>query len=107
MVKRDQRGRPITYAVLLHARNLLITDENGVECAGGAYTWRYVAAADRSSAKKAAIESLRSTPAFVNEVRNLEEALADVEVEEILTVEREDPSRGSGVVFYVDTDELM
>jgi hypothetical protein len=50
---------------------------------------------------------LWETPAFVNEVRNLEEALADVVIEEIQSVEGEDPSRGTGVVFYIDTDHLM
>jgi hypothetical protein len=90
----------------LHARNVLITDESGAECVGGAYTWRYVTAADHAGAAKAAIESLRKTPAFLNEVRNLEEALSDVEVEEIVAMERE-KTGGTGVVFYIDTDQLM
>jgi hypothetical protein len=96
----------VTYAVFLHARNVRITDENGHECAGGAYTWRDVKAADRASARDAAVRSLRETPAFVNEVRNLEEALAHVEAESIRQVEREDLSRGTGVVFYVDSHEM-
>lgn len=105
--RRESSEPTVTYAVLLHARNVLITDENGRACFGGAYTWRYVKASDRSSARDAAIRSLRETPAFVSEVQNLEQALSHVEAEDILEVEHEDPSRGTGVVFYIDSDQLM
>lgn len=93
------------YAVLVHAHNLIITDESGAEKVGGAYTWRYVEAADVDSAKSAAVQSLLETPAFRDEVRNRVDASRDVAVEEVVQVASSDRTRGTGVVFYIDTDE--
>jgi len=92
------------YAVLLHARGLLITDDEGVERIGGAYTWRFVHSPTRESAAKEAIRSLLTAPAFVEAVRNLDEVR--VIADEVVAVDRQDESRGSGIVFYIDTNEV-
>jgi len=95
----------VRYGVFLHAKNLPLTDSAGRQCAGGAYTWRYITASDPDSAATAAIESLLTTPAFVDEVENPRDVLKDVTVEKIVIVTRNDKRRGTGVVFYIDTDD--
>ena|SRR5215213_4731515 len=99
----DETG--VRYGVFLHAKNLPLTDSLGRSCVGGAYTWRYVTASDPESAAKAAIESLLTAPAFVDEIEDPGGALQHVTVEKIVIVRQRDKRRGTGVVFYIDTDE--
>jgi hypothetical protein len=94
------------YGVFLHVRNLSLIDSAGIRRVGGAYTWRYVTAKDVESATKAAIESLLTAPAFVDEVPNPRDALKDVSVEKVVLVRQQGKRRGTGVVFYIDTEDV-
>jgi len=95
----------VRYGVFLHVKDLPLTDSTGRRCTGGAYTWRYVTARDPDTAATMAIESLLTTPAFVNEVENPRKALENVTVERVIVVRRRIRRRGTGVVFYIDTDD--
>lgn len=103
--RRENNEAGERYGVFLHAKNLPLTDSVGRSCIGGAYTWRYVTANDPESAAKAAIDSLLTTPAFVDEIENPGDALKDVLVEKVVLVRKRGSRRGTGVVFYIDTDE--
>src|SRR5439155_4004098 len=93
------------YAVLVHARDIALMDENGQRELGGAYAWRYVSAKDETDAAKLAIASLRTTPAFVNEVEDLDGALTHVVVEEIKVLTTKPANHGTAVVFYMERDD--
>jgi hypothetical protein len=83
----------------------MLTDETGTKRLGGAYTWRYVTAENEKAAADAGIRSLRTTPAFIEEVEDVNAAIAHACAEEILRLKRKDHRRGTGVVFYIDTSE--
>jgi len=104
-VKRLARQEGTRYAVLVHAKGVLLTDGAGGRVRGGAYAWRYVTAIDRAAAAQAAIESLRSVPAFVNEVDDLDAAIRQTSVEEVSPLHENRRGRGTGVVFYIGDDE--
>lgn len=101
------RGRkPLRrFAVLLHARHLVITDDRDAEGIGGAYTWCDVAAEDEDAAVRDAIHELTTAEVFVQEVRNLGDASLKIEAEEVIPLGRSDPNRSTGVVFYVARDD--
>ena len=101
---RWRRGGRQRFAVLLHARNLVITDDEDVERVGAAYTWCDVEAGDESGAIRKAIDELVNSPSYVQEVRNRDHASIRIDAEEVIPLESNQPNRSTGVVFYVAVD---
>jgi len=99
------RKRRRRFAVLLHAKNLLMTDDRDVECVGGAYTWSDVEGTDENAAVQQAIHELVTAEAFVREVRNQGDRNIRIEAEEIISLDGDEKNRSTGIVFYVATDE--
>jgi hypothetical protein len=100
-----RRTRPPLWAVLLHARALFLLDSAGQQKTGGAYTWRFVAAADETAAVQRAIESLRASEVFKSQVRNDSANPPLFEAEEIRPTSMPDcRGEGTAVVFYIDSD---
>ncbi|MGK2858236.1 MAG: hypothetical protein ACSLFQ_13625 [Thermoanaerobaculia bacterium] len=93
------------YAVLIHARNLLIPDEDGSDRIGGAYAWKCVDASDAESAGGLAVKLLVESSTFADEIRNTKDFPPDVVAEEIHLLKPGREGRETGVVFYVDTED--
>ena len=102
-----KRPKPAQYAVMLHARNLIIPSSTGEECVGGVRTWRYVHAEDEKKAVRAAIELLARNQSFLDHIRNPDDFPPSFEATKVVFLERDDllDGEGTGLVFYIDTDE--
>ena len=99
------KSREDRFAVLVHVRNVLLTDSAGIERLGGAYKWQYLAAPDRDRAALMAIESVTGSEAFLNEVRR--NVVGQAVAEEIVPVRRGDTRRGTALIFYIDDDPAV
>lgn len=98
------------YAVLLHARNLSLVDDEGGISSGGLYCWRFVEAWGQKRAIDRAINSLRSDPQFVSNVWNSDSESIEIDVDEIdkvrLVDSGMDPAEANtALVFYRETSE--
>jgi hypothetical protein len=90
----------------VHAKGLVIPDEAGNDAVGGAYAWVCVLAPDSASAIASAIAALGADPAFLNEIRNPDDALSNAAAEKVVPLSHDAAQPAAGIVFYVDPDEI-
>ena len=102
-----KQPKPAQYAVMLHGRNLVIPGSTGEECIGGVHTWRYVRAEDEKQAVKAAVELLARDRSLLDHIRNPVDFPPSFEATQVVFLERDDllEGEGTGLVFYIDTDD--
>lgn len=91
------------FAVLVHARDLLVRSDDGSYLPGGVFTWRCITAENADVAAQLAIEAVVNNAAYAEEVDPA--SIASFAVDEIVELQPNDEREGSGFVFYLQTDD--
>jgi hypothetical protein len=99
-----REGHPRRFAVLIHARNLLVRDESGGFSPGGFFTWRCVTTDSADSAIAAAIRAVVESEAYAEEVDHQSALASTFAADDVIELDSLDDREGSGFVFYVNTD---
>ena len=97
------------FAVLLHARPVMLLDEKGGQTSGGVYCWRAVETNEMPAAVDLAREKLLADEVFMDEVWNQADDPPRVEVEEVAELEESTDleDADSGCVFYYDDEDAV